>query len=202
MVFGKINCVFFHWLICCTHKMSHTCVGAARKVWVVKFKTRTSPAFSWLHLFARLLFLLSPWKCPGVPHREAFGFTCRSFVCSWVVNQTDLITFPRICCLVFCFSFGTSGVGTPSVGFGALLRDDQPCFLLRAHLLHIQDVTHTNTHKMSHIQTTVKNIVCNTSRRHANRHIIPHPNLPRASYKYKKIEQITAEKGPWNALFP
>ena len=56
MVFGKINCVFFHWLICCTHKMSHTCVGAARKVWVAKFKTRSSPAFSWLHFFARLLF--------------------------------------------------------------------------------------------------------------------------------------------------
>ncbi len=117
MVFGKINCVFFHWLICCTHKVSHTCVGAARKVWVAKFKTRTSPAFSWLHSFARLLFLLSPWKCPGVPHREAFGLTCGSFVCSWVVNRTDLITFPRSCCLFFCFFFGTPWVGTPSVEF-------------------------------------------------------------------------------------
>ena len=32
MIFGKISCVFFHWLICCTHKVSHICVGAARKV--------------------------------------------------------------------------------------------------------------------------------------------------------------------------
>ena len=50
-----------------------------------------------------------------------------------------------------------------------------------------QNVTHTNTHKMSHIQTTQKILFSTHLCRHASRHTIPHPNLPRASHKYKNL---------------